>query len=68
MVISAVMEMIYLDPMPYIGICKVCQHGMLEIHFNFEKEVCSIACDECMAEWDTPENALKNVNGYRGWS
>ena len=22
-------------------------------------------CDECCAEWNTPEDALNNVNGFR---
>lgn len=48
-----------------IGVCKVCQYGMLEIIFNFQKQKCSIMCDECLAEWETPDNALQNVKGFR---
>ena len=54
-----------MDTMPYIGVCKVCNYGMLEIHYNFIKEVYSIMCDECLAEWTNPEDALKKVNGFR---
>lgn len=23
-------------------------------------------CDECLAEWESPEDALQNINGRRG--
>ena len=54
-----------MDPMPYIGVCKVCDAGMLEIRYNFKKNFCKITCDECLAEWNNPEDALNNVNGFR---
>lgn len=54
-----------MEPLPYIGLCRVCGYGMLEIISNIESEKCSVICDECLAEWDTPENALKNIGGFR---
>ena len=54
-----------MDIIPYIGICKVCNYGMLEINFDIMKNDCSIMCDECFAEWNNPEDALRNVNGFR---
>ena len=48
----------------YISNCPVCC-GMLEIVIQPASKICSILCDECSAEWDNPENALKNINGYR---
>ena len=50
----------------YIGECPICDgYGMLEIIYNLKVKNCSIMCDECLAEWDNPENALKNINGCR---
>jgi len=54
-----------MDTLPYIGICKVCNYGMLEILYNFKIGKCSIMCDECLAEWNSPEEALDNINGFR---
>jgi hypothetical protein len=50
----------------HIGKCPICgDYGMLEIIYNFKKKNCSIMCDECLAEWKNPEDALKNANGFR---
>ena len=50
----------------YVGKCPICgDYGMLEILYNFKENICSIMCDECLAEWNNPEDALKNVNGFR---
>ena len=54
-----------MDAMPYIGVCKACNYGMLEVQYNLKSKVCSIMCDECLAEWNTPNDALKKVNGFR---
>ena len=54
-----------MDPMPYVGTCKVCKYGMLEIHYNFKSNSYLVMCDECLAEWENPENALSNKNGCR---
>ena len=27
---------------------------------------CLVMCDECLAEWKNPEDALQNINGRRG--
>ena len=48
----------------YIKECPVCC-GMLEIVYDIKENKCSIMCDECSAEWDNPENAISNINGYR---
>ena len=53
-------------PIYFIGNCPVCcDYGMLEILFNFKKKKCSITCEECLAQWNNPEDALKGVNGFR---
>ena len=48
----------------HIGNCPVCC-GNLEIITNIKNGTCSIMCDECSAEWNDPENALKNFGGSR---
>jgi len=50
----------------YIGECPVCNGcGMLEVVIDVDSLDCSIMCDECLAEWKTPDEALKNINGFR---
>ena len=50
----------------YIGNCPIChEYGMLEVVINDNTHTCSIMCDECFAEWKTPEDAANNVNGFR---
>jgi len=51
----------------YIGGCPVCC-GMLEIIIGVNDQKCSIMCDECSAEWDSPENALNRIGGSRSSS
>ena len=49
-----------------IGECPICRgRGRLEILYDFKNNMCCIMCDECCAEWNTPEDALNNVNGFR---
>jgi len=50
----------------HIGQCLVCHQGMLEIVKEKISGKVFVACDECEAEWENPENALKKVNGTRG--
>ena len=48
-----------------IGSCPICKQGMVMV----EKEISSgkmiLHCDECEAEWENPEDALKGENGTR---
>ena len=48
-----------------IGSCYLCKQGMLMV----EKEISSgkmiLHCDECEAEWENPEDALKGENATR---
>ena len=49
-----------------IGSCPICrEYGKLEVVINVNTHACSIMCDECFAEWKTPEDAVNNVNGFR---
>ena len=49
-----------------IGNCPICrEYGKLEVIINEKTHVCSVMCDECLAEWKTPEDAINNVNGLR---
>lgn len=59
--------MVSKDNLPlHIGQCPICcDYGMLEIVFNFESKKCSIICEECLLEFDNPENALQKINGIR---
>ena len=50
----------------YIGNCPTChEYGMLEVVVNIKTHFCSVMCDECCAEWKTPEDAVNNMNGFR---
>ncbi len=50
----------------YVGLCKICKQGHLEIVKDIDSQVVYICCDECEAEWLNVENALENINGSRG--
>jgi hypothetical protein len=50
----------------HIGQCLFCHQGMLEIVKEKTSGKIFVACDECEAEWENPEDALKKVNGTRG--
>ena len=53
-------------PIYFIGNCPICRdYGMLEILFNFKEKKCSIMCEECWAEWNSPEDVFKSVKGFR---
>lgn len=50
----------------YIGQCKICSgYGELIVIYNTYQSKCSVMCDECLAEWNCPNDALCNINGYR---
>lgn len=50
----------------YIGQCPLCrEYGRLEINKNISNNEYLVMCDECSAEWKSPQEALKNINGYR---
>lgn len=48
-----------------IGYCPVCRQGILEIVKELSTGKFYICCDECEAEWITPENAIAGKNGSR---
>ena len=50
----------------HIGQCLVCRQGILEIVKEKASGRILVVCDECEAEWENPEDALKKVNGTRG--
>ena len=52
----------------YIGNCPVCyEYGRLEIDKDLTTGKYLVYCEECLAEWDSPQDALKNVNGRRNF-
>jgi len=48
-----------------IGVCEVCKQGCLEIVKEHGTDTLFIYCNECEAEWKTPEEAIQNKNGSR---
>ena len=42
-----------------------CIQGLLEIAKDKLTKKIFICCDECEAEWNNPEDALKGINGTR---
>jgi len=50
----------------YVGQCPICrEYGRLEICKDADNNQYLVICDECLAEWNNPEDALKNINGHR---
>ncbi len=50
----------------YIGQCPICRgYGRLEVDKDISNNEYLIMCDECFAEWNSPQEALKNINGHR---
>lgn len=50
----------------YIGQCPICRkYGRLEIDKDVTNNEYLIICEECLAEWKNPQDALKNINGQR---
>lgn len=55
------MEKIY-----YVGNCPICcKYGRLEIDKDVTNNEYIVICEECLAEWKNPQDALRNVNGQR---
>lgn len=55
------MEKIY-----YAGRCPICcKYGRLEIDKDITNDEYMVICEECLAEWKTPQDALRNVGGQR---
>ena len=51
----------------YVGRCPICgYYGQLEVCKNEKNNQCLVMCDEYLAEWKNPEDALQNINGHRG--
>ena len=50
--------------MYYIGFCKFCG-GVLGIEKDNRTGKVFIYCDECMSEWEDPNEALNNEGGTR---
>lgn len=44
---------------------EICKQGLLEIVKDKLTKKIFICCDECEAEWNNPEDALKGINGTR---
>lgn len=55
------MEEIY-----YVGDCPIClEYGRLEIDKDVTNDKYFVMCEECCAEWKTPQEAFQNINGRR---
>ena len=51
----------------YVGQCPICcGYGRLEIDKDILKDKLVVICEECLTEWETPQQALKNIKGQRG--
>lgn len=51
----------------YIGECPICKgYGRLKIAKDITADKCFVICEECLAEWETPQDAMKNIGGQRG--
>lgn len=50
----------------YIGQCPVCcSYGRLEIDKDISNNEYLVMCEECLLEWKSPQDALKNIGGQR---
>ena len=49
----------------YIGVCKICHQGYLQIVKDIETNQLYVYCDDCEAEWSNPEDAILYHNGSR---
>ena len=50
----------------YIGSCPICRQGILEVVKDTATGIIYICCDDCEAEWNNTEDAMKGRNGTRG--
>jgi len=50
----------------YIGDCPICKtYGRLEIDVDSATNEYFVMCEECLAEWETPQDAIRNIGGRR---
>lgn len=50
----------------YVGRCPIChEYGRLEIDKDVTNDEYLVICEECLVEWKSPQDALKNINGQR---
>lgn len=50
----------------HVGQCPICcGYGRLEINKDIINNEYLVICEECLAEWHNPQDALRNVNGRR---
>jgi hypothetical protein len=50
----------------YIGPCPLCRdYGRLEIDWDVSANRCIVVCEECLAEWASPQEAEQNRGGRR---
>lgn len=50
----------------YVGQCPICcGYGRLEIDKDISRDKLVVICEECLTEWETPQQALKNIGGQR---
>lgn len=52
----------------YAGNCPICcKYGRLEIDKDIANNEYIVICEECLAEWKSPQDALGNRNGQRNF-
>jgi hypothetical protein len=49
----------------FIGACPICKQGMQEILCEKKSGNFFVECDECMVEWENPQDALENKDASR---
>ena len=45
-----------------IGWCSICNQGWLEIWKTAKSGKLTVVCSECEVQYDSPDDALRNVN------
>ena len=53
------------DKIYKVGNCPICRQGELEIVQEIHSGKLIICCDECDAEWISPDDALASLKGSR---
>lgn len=55
-----------MDKIYHIGSCPIChEYGQLEIYKNLNNNKLFIICEECLAEWSSPQDIINGVKGKR---
>ena len=50
----------------YAGRCPICgNYGDMEVVYCITDGRCTVVCEECMIEFDTPDDYARARNGYR---